>query len=65
MSMVWRRGESADKVRIVEWIEGWERRDRRREVRVEGVMDVSVVVVVGEERLVVRRRSGASRRRWV
>lgn len=57
-SMVWRRGESAERVRIVEWIEGWERRDRRRGVRVKGVMDVSVVVA--------RRRSGASRRRrWV
>lgn len=49
------RGKSADTERIVEWIEGWERRVRRRVGREE---------VVGEGG-VVRRMSGASRIRRI
>lgn len=49
------RGQSADTERIVEWMEGWERRVRRRVGREE---------VVGEGG-VVRRMSGASRIRRI
>lgn len=50
------RGKSADRERRVEWMEGWERRVRRRVGREE---------VVGEEGVVVRRMSGASRIRRI
>lgn len=49
------RGKSADVERRVEWMEGWERRVRRRVGREE----------VGEEGGVVRRMSGASRMRRI
>lgn len=49
------RGQSAETERIVEWMEGWERRVRRRVGREE---------VVGEGG-VVRRMSGASRIRRI
>lgn len=47
---------SADVERRVEWMEGWERRVRRR---------VGREVEVGEEGGVVRRMSGASRMRRI
>lgn len=50
------RGKSADVERRVEWMEGWERRVRRRVGREEGV---------GEGGVVVRRMSGASRMRRI
>lgn len=50
------RGKSADVERRVEWMEGWERRLRRRVGREEEV---------GEEGVVVRRMSGASRMRRI
>lgn len=50
------RGKSAEMERRVEWMEGWERRVRRRVGREEGV---------GEEGVVVRRMSGASRMRRI
>lgn len=50
------RGKSADVERRVEWMEGWERRVRRRSGR-EGVG--------GEGGVVVRRMSGASRMRRI
>lgn len=50
------RGKSAERERRVEWMEGWERRVRRRVGREE----------VGEEGVVVvRRMSGASRMRRI
>lgn len=49
------RGQSAETERIVEWMEGWERRVRRR---------VGREVEVGEGG-VVRRMSGASRMRRI
>lgn len=49
------RGQSAETERIVEWMEGWERRVRRR---------VGREVLVGEGG-VVRRMSGASRIRRI
>lgn len=49
------RGKSAEMERRVEWMEGWERRVRRRVGREE----------VGEGGVVVRRMSGASRIRRI
>lgn len=50
------RGKSADRERRVEWMEGWERRVRRR---------VGREVEVGEGGVVGRRMSGLSRMRRI
>jgi hypothetical protein len=55
-------GASADRARIEEWIDGWDRRFRRREERVRGLMSgPEPEAGFGCEE--ARRRSGASRAR--